>query len=329
MNISTNNLSIRENLIFSSKIPNVNPTGPRGITGPTGSVSSTGETGMSITGPTGCTGPYGDIGITVTGPTGYFGNTGFCMTGPTGPIGYQGMITTGSTGPIGPTGESYTGNTGGIIPSYPPINNTTGQINITNLNNTIYNMNFGEGKWLVNWTLKIEEIPGIPDMLVMYYGNISSTPDSLGRYQPLDDDGNPLTNWYVYFPNNDSNNTDYPIIGADPTGSNPNLLVNSVYTNGLSISNFSCIPSHTHTINETIYSNSNNDMADLTINADTNFAGIYSYDNNTSTLLHTHTYTATYFDSSNPYYLNIYGISIEGESNSISSVSIWYIYYSN
>jgi hypothetical protein len=328
MNISTNNLSIRQNLIFSSKIPNVNPTGPRGITGPTGSVSSTGETGMSITGPTGCTGPYGDIGITVTGPTGYIGNTGFCMTGPTGPTGYQGMMTTGSTGPIGPTGESYTGYTGGTIPSYPPISKFTGQINITNLNNTIASMNFGEGKWLVNWSLNIEVVP---DLLVMFYGNISSIPDSLGRYQPLDDDGNAISDWYVYFPNNDSNNTDYPIIGADPTGSNSDLLVNNIYTNGLSISNFSCIPSHTHTINETI-TTSTNDIVDLTINEDVNFLNVNNldpYNVNTGTPLHTHSFTATYFDSSNPYYVNVNNISTTGESNIISSVSIWYIYYSN
>lgn len=326
MNISTNNLRINQNLIFSSRISNVNPTGPRGITGPTGSVSSTGETGMSITGPTGKPGPYGDIGITVTGPTGYYGNTGFCMTGPTGITGYQGMIVTGSTGPIGPTGESYPGYTGGTIPSYPPIYNFTGQYNITNLNNTIANMNFGEGKWLVNWTLNIE---AFPDILVMFYGNISSTPDSLGRYQPLDDDGNAITNWYVYFPNNDSNNTDYPIIGADPTETNTDLLVNTVYTNGLSISNFSYVPSHTHTINETI-TTSTNDMVDLIINEDTDYTLIDNYNLNTSTVVHTHTYTSSYYDNIiNQFIVNMNSISTSGQTNVISSVSIWYIYYSN
>jgi hypothetical protein len=324
MNISTNNLSIKQNLIFSPKIYLEDVTGPTGYAGKTGPSVSTGNTGDSITGPIGYDGPIVIEFNSITGPTGPTGYTGYVFTGPTGPTGYQGLSITGTTGPIGPTGESYTGPTGGTLLSY-PINTISGETIIDSLNNTLVSMNLGTGKWLVNWTINVNNI--YENMMTMYYGNITSTPDSNGRYQPVDDNGDAITNWYVYFPNNDSNNTDYPIIGADPTGVNTDLLVNTVYTNGLSISNFSYVPSHTHTINETITS-STDDMVDLTINADTNFAGINSFNDNTSTLLHTHTYTATYFNSSNPFNVNVNNISTTGQSNIISSVSIWYIYYS-
>lgn len=323
MNISTNNLSIQQNLIFSSQIPNINPTGPMGITGPTGITSATGQTGMSITGPTGMTGPTGYFTI-ITGPTGYTGSTGYSYTGPTGPTGYQGTIYTGSTGPIGPTGDSYTGFTGGRLPEY-PMYTFQGQTYLTNLNNTVSSMNLGTGKWLVNWTMNISEIP---EILVMYYGNISTTPDVSGRYQPLDDNGDVISNWYVYLPNEDNTNIDYPIIGADPTESNSELLVNSVYTNGLSISNFSYVPSHTHSINESIIT-STNDIYNAILNEDNSTVHIDFTAMNTGTTIHTHTITKTSYSSSNPFMVNINQVETVGSSTSVSRTYVWYIYYSN
>lgn len=323
MNISTNNLSIKQNLIFSSQIPNINPTGPRGITGPTGIVNNTGQTGMSITGPTGMTGPTGYI-TNITGPTGYTGYTGYCITGPTGPTGYKGMIYTGSTGPIGPTGDSYTGVTGGTLPSY-SIYNFTGQAYLTSLNNTVASMNLGTGKWLINWTIDTE---AIPEFLVMFYGNISSTPDVSGRYQPLDDNGDVISNWYVYFPNEDNTNVDYPIIGADPTGTNSNLLVNTVYTNGLSISNFDCVPSHIHSISETI-TTSTDDIYTVSINDDSSSIEIDYAPLNKGTTTHSHTFTKNTYSSSNPFMVNINNIETVGSSTEISRTYVWYIYYSN
>ncbi len=323
MNISTNNLSIKQNLIFSSQIPHINPTGPRGMTGPTGIVDSTGQTGMSITGPTGMTGPTGDTTV-ITGPTGYTGYTGYCMTGSTGPTGYQGMIFTGSTGPIGPTGDTYTGVTGGTLTSY-SIYNFTGQAYLTSLNNTVASMNLGTGKWLINWTIDTE---AIPEFLVMFYGNISSTPDVSGRYQPLDDNGDIISNWYVYFPNNDNTYTDYPIIGADPTGTNTDLLVNTVYTNGLSISNFDCVPSHTHSISETVIT-STDDIYSAIVNDDSSSFEIDYAPFDKGTTTHSHTFTKNSYSSSNPFMVNINNIETVGSSTEISRTYVWYIYYSN
>lgn len=325
MNISTNNLTVQQNLIFSSKIYTVNPTGPIGPRGMTGQKIDTGYTGASITGLTGSTGPIGYVGNGVTGPTGYTGERGISITGPTGPTGSIGKSITGSTGPTGPTGGSLTGYTGASLTVYSSYQ-YTGQTGINSLNNSIASITLGTGKWLVSWT--INNTIDNTNLMTMFYGSITSTTDLYGRYQPLDDSGNAISNWYVYIPNDDITNTNYPIIGADPTGSNTDLSVNTVYTNGLSVDNFNCVPSHTHSLDETI-TLSTTSYCNVSLDDDVATQYIALTGQNKGTQTHTHSLTKTTFGTSNPFTVNMNSIESSGSSTELSRTSIWYIYYSN
>lgn len=325
MNISTNNLTIQQNLIFSSKTSMVNPTGPKGPRGMTGPTVDTGYTGASITGYTGPTGSTSTFFINITGPTGFTGKRGISITGPTGPTGPTGNSITGTTGPTGPTGESFTGPTGSTLTVYSSYQ-MTGQTGINSLNNSISSITLGTGKWLVNWT--INNVINT-DLLTMFYGNITTTTDIYGRYQPLDESGNAISNWYVYIPNNDVNNTDYPIIGADPTGSNTDLSVNNVYSNNLSVSNYACVPSHSHTVSLNL-SGSSNDLINVQVEEQTGSLYPHVGDTYCSSSSHTHDliYSRYNEDASFNIYVNGVTTNTSPTTTNIDRTYIWYIYYS-
>lgn len=330
MNVSINNLAVKQNLIFSPTIPILNPTGPTGMTGMTGPVHDVGYTGKGIRGPRGPKGSKGKAGRGYLGPKGPTGPPGKSGKGPTGPTGPRGSSATGPTGPTGPVGESLTGSEGGTITEYTSVT-YSGEVAVNGLNNVIKDLNLGTGNWLVKWNMNVSFYSGF---MSMFYGSISSTPDIYGRYQPLDSSGNIISNWYVYLPNNDITLTDYPIVGADPTGSNSNLMNDTVYTNGLSISDFSCVPIHSHTISDPIYIDTN--PISFEIQPDTPQDTVFEIGGASGVLMHQHSINYTTYSNTNLYN---YDISFSSSMNSIYSSNtqpniisrtyIWYIYYSN